>query len=228
MPFSIDNPILKPLLERIASVASLIHSYGWAEANAGNISIDVSRLFALGEEKDKRLYLVSKTGSRYRQTAKNPKDNFLLIESYKDTDHFHPSDARPTSEWISHRCLQRMRDEYKVILHTHPAEIIALAQIPHFSQKADKLNELLPRILPEMPIYLPEGVAIAPLCPPGSKELCDASLNALTNQKALIWEGHGLLTFANDLDEALDYMEIVVKACKVLFLLPSSHFSSLF
>lgn len=61
---------------------------------------------------------------------------------------------------------------------------------------------------------------MAPLCPPGSKALCDASACALKDEKALIWSGHGLLTFSDDLDFALDYMEIIVKACRVFFLYP--------
>lgn len=216
---TLNDARLEPLLEQISKVAGHIHSYGWAEANAGNISINVSSLFAPEERDSKQLYLVSKAGSRYRQTALKPKDNLLLVLSDKERDIYLPDDARPTSEWISHKCLQMQRPEFSVILHTHPAEIIALRQIPKL-QDTKLLNRLLPEILPEFSLYLPEGIAIAPLCPPGSQELCDASSSALKDEKALIWSGHGLLSFSDDLDFALDYMEIIVKACRVLFLYP--------
>ncbi len=216
---TLDDARLELLLQQISEVAGHIHSYGWAEANAGNISINVSSLFTPEELDSKQLYLVSRAGSRYRQTALKPKENLLLVLSDKDQDIYQPSDAKPTSEWISHKCLQMQRPRFSVILHTHPAEIIALRQIPKL-QDTKLLNRLLPEILPEFSLYLPEGIAMAPLCPPGSQELCDASSSALKDEKALIWSGHGLLSFSDDLDFALDYMEIIVKACRVLFLYP--------
>ncbi|HQB98071.1 MAG TPA: class II aldolase/adducin family protein, partial [Candidatus Cloacimonadota bacterium] len=97
------------------------------------------------------------------------------------------------------------------------AEIIALSNLP-LAQDPTQLNKVLAELLPELPLYLPEGIALAPRAAPGSLELCELSSLALTNQKALIWSGHGLLAFANDLDEALDYLEIITKAAKVYFL----------
>lgn len=202
------------LLDEIAETARLIHQYGWAEANAGNISIEVSNRVAQPKA-DTRYYLVSKTGSRYRQTALNPITNLLLIEVGKE-EIFHPREARPTMEWISHRCLQNAIGENNMVLHTHPAEIIALAKV---NKSQEELNRIFASILPELPLYLPDGFAIAPLHPPGSQALCDASLRCYKGQKVLIWSGHGILSFGKNLDEALDYMEIVVKAAKVFFLL---------
>ncbi len=202
------------LMAEIAETARLIHSYGWAEANAGNISIDVSDRVQ-NPQPDTRYYLVSRTGSRYRQTANDPMKNLLLIASGA-SDVCFPPDARPTMEWISHRCLQKAIGDRKVVLHTHPAEIIALAQL---SYDEEQLNELFANLLPELPLYLPEGFAIAAHRMPGSQALCDASLEALDGQKALIWSGHGLLCFGHTLDEAMDYMEIMVKAARILLLL---------
>lgn len=204
----------KILLNKISEVAGLIHQYGWAEANAGNLSIDVTSLVP-NPQPESAYYLVSRTGSRYRQTAKDPIGNLLIVE-WNETETFYPADAKPTMEWVSHRCLQKAIGDKTVVLHTHPAEIIALA---HLGLSESELNARLAELLPELPLYLPEGFAIAPYCPPGSAELCDACLQALKGQKALIWSGHGLLCFGAKLDEALDYMEIMVKAAKILLML---------
>lgn len=214
---SISHPDYQSLLDKIAEIAALIHSYGWAEANAGNLSIDVSDIVSRHIPSQDRWFIVSRTGSRYRQTAMHPSDNLLLINCNEDHDAFFPETAKPTSEWISHRCLQIENARFSVVLHTHPAEIIALAALP-IMQQPEELNQLMASLLPELPLYLPEGVAICPHQPPGSLQLCQSSQKVLTNQKALIWTGHGLLTFATDLDEALDYMEIIVKAARVFFL----------
>lgn len=214
---SIKHPHYKPLLDNIAEVAAQIHSYGWAEANAGNLSIDVSEIVNKELQTTKKWFIVSRTGSRYRQTALRPSDNLLLISCCEEEDTFFPQAAKPTSEWISHRCLQREHGRFSVILHTHPAEIIALSSLPIIRQP-EAFNQMMADILPELPLYLPEGIAICPFQPPGSIQLCEHSQKVLTNQKALIWTGHGLLTFANELDEALDYMEIIVKAARIFFL----------
>lgn len=202
------------LLQQISECAGLIHQYGWAEANAGNLSIEVSQ-FVADADPDSQYYIVSRTGSRYRQTAQNPLPNLLLIQT-KDEDIYYPHDARPTIEWVSHRCLHRLIGANSVVLHTHPAEIIALSDLNFCSQE---LNLRFACLLPELPLYLPEGFAVAPYCRPGSEELCEASQRALNGQRALIWSGHGLLCFGKNLDEALDYMEIMVKAAKILLLL---------
>lgn len=214
---SIRHPDYQPLLDKIAEVAAQIHAYGWAEANAGNLSIDVSDIVKKHIPTEEKWFIVSRTGSRYRQTAIRPHDNLLLISCNEDRDTFFPQAAKPTSEWISHRCLQMANTRFSVILHTHPAEIIALSSLP-IMQHPEELYQMMSSLLPELPLYLPEGVAICPHQPPGSLQLCQSSQRVLTCQKALIWSGHGLLTFANDLDEALDYMEIIVKAARIFFL----------
>lgn len=214
---SINHPEYKALLDKIAEVAAHIHTYGWAEANAGNLSIEVSDIVNKQIQTQERWFIVSRTGSRYRQTAVCPSDKLLLISCCKDGDIFFPQSAKPTSEWISHRSLQMAHPRFSVILHTHPAEIIALSSLPIIHQPQE-FNQMMISLLPELPLYLPEGIAICPYQPPGSLQLCQHSQKVLTDQKALIWTGHGLLTFAQDLDEALDYMEIIVKAARIFFL----------
>ncbi len=214
---NLHHPAFRQLLQQIAVVSGHIHAYGWAEANAGNLSIDVTDIITRHRDTQNKWYIVSRTGSRYRQTALDPIANLLLVACEKQQDTYYPPDAKPSSEWISHRKLQLTHDEFSVILHTHPAQIIALSAL-NIAQESSTLNQMLAEILPEFSLYLPEGVAICPQEAPGSAELCIASQKALTNQRALIWTGHGLLAFANDLDFALDYLEITVKAAKLLFL----------
>lgn len=212
------HPVFDELIDKISEIAALIHSYGWAEANAGNLSVDVSDLLQASDPAQVRYYLVSRAGSRYRQTALKPRDNLLLIRTEAEHDRCFPAYAKATSEWVSHRCLQLHNPRFNVILHTHPAEIIALAA-EKISATPELLNDHFARILPEISLYLPQGIALCPPLPPGSLELCQASLKALQDQSALIWNGHGLLTFAEDLDQALDLQEIVVKAAKIHFLI---------
>jgi len=213
----LSDPILDEIIAKISEISALVHSYGWAEANAGNLSVDVTDIVKERCPDDARTFLVSRTGSRYRQTAKDPRENLLLIISKNDEDSFSPPYAKPTSEWISHRSLQFALPEINVILHTHPAEIVALND-DRIALDEALLNSHFQEILPEMSVYLPHGIALCPLLPPGSEALCLASAKALKNKDALIWNGHGLLTLGKTLDQALDYQEIIVKAARIHFL----------
>ncbi|HOH96890.1 MAG TPA: class II aldolase/adducin family protein [Candidatus Cloacimonadota bacterium] len=210
---------LSETLEQLSSVADCIYRNGWAEANAGNVSIDVSSLLQPDYDPHRIAdwYIVSRTGSRYRQMAQDPIPNLVLISVGK-TEQIYPNGARPTSEWQSHYRLQKALPGFECILHTHPAEVIAFGH-KYSDMDVTARNELLAHVLPELPLYLPEGIAFAEYQPPGSIALAEASIRALSNQKALVWSGHGLLCFGHDPDDALDYSEIICKACKIALML---------
>lgn len=221
---------LPSLIESITEIARCIWQNGWAEANAGNMSFDIRtqlhELYLVKETDLTRYYLVSRTGSRYRQYAKDLMNSFVLVAVEKDglesTQTIYPVESKPTSEWQTHRRIQEYfqtyKPDYKCIIHVHPAEIIALSQLPAYNDPVS-LNQRLMSILPETKYYLPTGVAMARFAETGTTELAEASMAALAAQNALIWQGHGLMAFGKDPDEAFDYLEIVNKAAKLWFLL---------
>ena len=79
---------LKRLYEEIAEISGYLWQKNWAERNAGNFSIDITDEIDLHElsnshqqnimmeipypELEDRVFIVSTTGSRYRDIAKNP------------------------------------------------------------------------------------------------------------------------------------------------------------
>jgi len=203
-------------IRQLSSIGPLIWQRGWAEANAGNVSM---RLTDFGNDPLQAVtYLVSRTGSRYRQFAHDPMKSLLLIEATgSDWRSLIPS-VRPSSEWMAHLSLHQLfrhsgRND-RVILHAHPAAVIAISHFPIFKDER-AFNADLAEVLPELPLYLREGVCCCPAQAPGSLALAEASVRHLDGRKAMIWEKHGLLCFGESLDEAFDYMEIVVKACEI-------------
>lgn len=205
------------LLANLAEVGTCIWQRGWAEANAGNVSI---RLTDYGEQEDDPvLFLVSKTGTRYRQFGNSTIVNFVLIEVKGDQYRCLDAEAKPTSEWNAHlnlhRHFKKMGLDRRVILHSHPTEVICLSH-QDFIEDEEVLYQELAAALPELPLFLDTGIHVCPLYPPGSETLALASVTDLKDEKALIWSKHGLLTFGYCLDEAFDYMEVIVKAAKIL------------
>lgn len=227
------EPSFLCLIDKIKDIADRIWQSGWAEANAGNLSINITDMISslnLSEsevssdtkqkispqEQNKSWYLVSRTGSRYREFAVSPKQCLVLICVDRNTEVFFPKAAKATSEWISHLSIHQLFEksgrEEKVILHAHPKDIISLSHLPEYG---DELVEKLYQALPEMQIYLPQGFALTSFSPPGSCVLAEKSLAALQSAKVIVWQYHGLLCCGKDLDMAFDYLEIVTKAAAV-------------
>lgn len=205
------------LLAKLAEIGSCIWQRGWAEANAGNVSI---RLTDYGEQDDDPvLFLVSKTGTRYRQFAQNTLDKLVLIEVRGEQYRCLNAGSKPTSEWNAHlnlhRHFKKLGLDRRVVLHCHPDEIILLSH-EAFIEDNEVLYQEMAAALTELPLFLDTGIQICAEYPPGSEALAQTSVLMLKDEKALIWSKHGLLTFGRCLDEAFDYMEVTVKAAKIL------------
>lgn len=228
-PFPI-NPAIDMLLFQIADISRRIWDRGWAEANAGNLSVNITDMIPESNRSHSQWYLVSRSGSRYRQMASNPLQSLVLIQVDESEHTRYPADARPTSEWSSHCGLQQSLNDpsRRFILHAHPSPVIAISQTPLYDN-SELLNRTLASILPEMPLYLPQGIACGPHLQPGSDELAHSSVSVIGERKVLIWQKHGILCCGKDPDEAFDYLEIVTKAAQVWLKLQSitqvTHFS---
>lgn len=227
-------------LKSIRKVAGWLWDRGWAEWGAGNISVNITGLFSetnLHKNKNAQAYplsnlslslLISLSGSRMRQIMKKPEKGLCIVNIsersepniFPLTKHKHP--PSPTSEFASHllihQTLLKHRPDHKALLHTHPAEIIALSQIEELrSQEA--INDELSAILPELRIYLPEGIAFVPYLESGSMELAKESAEAMKDFRVAIWEKHGIIATGPTLEEAFDAIDLVAKAARILFLI---------
>jgi rhamnulose-1-phosphate aldolase len=216
------SSVLTDLLAQIMGVAAQINLRGWSEAKAGNISVNVSKEMNRLLNDENTWYLVSRSSSRYRQIAINPLDNLTLVSIWDGSEEIYPPGQKPTSEWFSHLALhQHFAIENRadsVVLHSHPNEILLMCR-SELSLNDDLLSRELFRTLPEMEFFLPGGVGVVPYHTPGSIDLAASSLEVIAGKHALIWKDHGLLTFGESPDQALDRMEVIVKAVQLLLYL---------
>lgn len=224
--FSEVKPFRK-LVGRLCKVAGEIHHQGWAEANAGNVSLRLGPMLRPYLEAEGFLphfplsewYLVSRSGSRYRDLADNPKRALMLIGVGSRESCF-PALAKPTSEWLCHRMMHENHApaDLSCLLHTHPTEVIALSNTALYANQ-EQLNKTLFNLIPELEIFLPGGISIAPYAKAGSEILAGISCQRIEDKHVLIWERHGLIVLAENPDKALDLTEVVNKAAKLFFLL---------
>ena len=240
------NKEFKKTLEEIKKVSGLLWQKGWAEANAGNFSVNVTGYFGKTELKipgngikTGRIYkhlkenfiLLSSTGSRMRDISENPIPLLCLLYFDKTGNCFHriplegSDNNKPTSEIFSHleihNTLRKNNSKDKVILHTHPAEVISLTHIKKYKNEYN-INNLLYSIQPETAILFPEGIGFVPYFKTGSEKLAIETKKKFLKNKIVIWEKHGCVSTGGNFYEAFDRIDVFVKSLNIFFLVCSS------
>lgn len=244
-----DCPALEPVIEDMIEVANYLWERGWAERNAGNLSVDVTEIISgcdIGREGESlrkleytyphlagRSYMVTGSRHRFRDIGKDVPHNVCILRVEEDGAGFRliwggeaGPEFRPTSEFPTHL---RLHEDLRangapenVVLHTHPTELIALTHMPEYRDEA-ALNQALWSIHPEVKVNLPKGVGFVPYDVPGSEALAVATSECFSRGYALVlWEVHGCVARATNILDAFDLIDIATKAAKVLLMCRSA------
>lgn len=238
---------LKKSIAEMAEVAGYLWQKGWAERNAGNISVSLAELRPSDLPDDFRpffislpdifpdvagkCFIVSATNKRMRDLARQPMKNAIIIRitddgnGYNIISHYGKTDLRPTSELATHLAVhsmiaRRKRPE-RAVMHTHVTELAALTQIKEFVDEK-RLNRLLWSMHPETKIFVPAGVGFVPFLLPGTVQAGEATVRALEDHQAAIWEKHGLFAIGGNLQETFDLADILAKSASIYFMCRSS------
>ncbi len=240
MPPTVPRPLV-PILNEFADVAGRLWELGWAEASAGNISADVTALLRYPPTRGRselqlprplpvlggRRYLVTATGSRFRELARSPEDKVRLVEVSDDGRRatwsglvWQPAEVRPTSELASHleifAALGEAASPSRAVLHTHATHLATLSHLERCAD-ADELNRLLWSTHPESKIFAPRGVTLLPYLLPGSSELGVATARAVrSGADTVLWRYHGCIAHAVDAATALDRIHVLDKAADMV------------
>ncbi|HDZ25941.1 hypothetical protein LCGC14_0652870 [marine sediment metagenome] len=235
---------LENIITNIAEVARILWKLGWAESNAGNISVNVTEhipedIKELNKFPSKEIdksypglsgfsFFITGAGTRMRDLAKEPSGNACILRLAEKSNRYHilwggRSDlsVEPTSEIHSHlsihRFLLQKKAPQKVIIHAHPEELIALTHVHEYKQES-KLNRLLRSMNPAVKIIIQKGVGLVPYRVPGSDELAQATVKAIEKHDVVLWEKHGCLAIGTDVLEAFDRVDILNKAARIFFM----------
>ncbi len=238
---------VKKELEKVSRVAGYLWTRGWAERNAGNLSINLTRYFSQEEVRGKGKFkafpfpkevggfviFITGKGSYIRSLIHDMEEGACIIYINKEATGYHiiwggsPEGFKPTSEMISHLKIHRYNSEYKpdhiAILHTHPTEIIALTHHPLF-QDEEAFNRSLWQMCPEVRVYTPNGVHCTPYALPGSEKMADLTIKGLGKRDVILWEKHGALATGTDIEKAFDLIDVSNKGAKLLLTCWSAGF----
>ncbi len=234
----------------ISVTAGFLWDKGWAERNAGNISINITKTipefppgldFHPEVELDiayphlkNNIIVVTGTGTRMRDVHKDTYANTCLIfmddsgKSYRKMQKFDlPNEPEPTSEFPSHLAIHNMlvaenREEH-VILHTHPNKLIALTHIKEYCDE-DRINNLLWSVQPETYVFIHEGLGFVPYLQTGSHDLAEATIEKFRNHRIVLWEKHGCLAIGKSAESAFDLIDIAEKSASIFFMVKNAGY----
>lgn len=225
-------------LEKIASVAGFLWQREWAEANGGNISVNLTSLTGsfhgdLTQSGIKtelpevvpaitgNLFYVTGSGMRMRDVANAPLDFGALIRICKDGKYFEmvsEKKVKPTSELPSHLSIHNFMmsrgSQKSVVLHTHPTELIALTHCPPFLD-SERLTHMLWSMIPETRVLVPKGVGVVPYVLTGTTAMAKTSIKQLEKHDVVLWEKHGALAVGNDIMDCFDLIDTLTKSAKI-------------
>ncbi|HEX7411273.1 MAG TPA: rhamnulose-1-phosphate aldolase [Bacteroidales bacterium] len=235
------NQVVIREIEKISEVAGYLWQREWAERNAGNISLDLTGLMEVSSihtagrsyvkcsmpaEASGLVIFVSGTGERLRDLIKTPEKAGCIIVIDRKAEGYHivwggegRPEIRPTSEFVTHIAVHLFNNQsgtnHRCVVHTHPIELIALSHHKVFGHDQDALNKALWSMLPEIRLFVPKGVCIAPYTLPGSKALADFTIEGLKKYSVILWAKHGALATGSDALEAFDYLDVANKGAKI-------------
>jgi len=228
------------LLAEIIKTSHDMWFKGWAEANAGNISVRLpheatdneplfdqkGEWFPLPERVPDvagDFYLVTGTGRFLRNIEIAPEKNLGVIElddrgsAYRVAWGFKPM-GKPTSELLPHMKVHAVRKAVsdnmdRAVIHTHSPNLIALSIA--LDMDTVKLTRLLWEMHAECIVMFPEGIEFLPWTMPGSVELAEATARAVRARRAVVWQFHGILAVGRSLDAAFGLIDTVEKAASI-------------
>ncbi|MDL2265162.1 rhamnulose-1-phosphate aldolase [Parabacteroides sp. OttesenSCG-928-G21] len=242
-----NNAPLTAEIARIAEVAGYLWERGWAERNGGNISVNITSLM-YEEEKELtslcpaiplkepvkalagEIFYVTGTGKRMRYIAKDPFANGSIIRISTDGCSFEiiaEEPVPPTSELPSHllmhNYLREQGRDNRVVLHTHPTEIIGLTHCKPFLD-ATTLTRTMWSMIPECRIIIPKGIGMIPYEIPGTIELAHATIKELAKHDMVCWEKHGVLAVGEDIIECFDAIDTLNKSAQIYLVARTAGF----
>ena len=228
------------IIIRMARIGRDIHRKGWAEANAGNISLRLTPALCKDEDSfnhnsdwvklkspfpqlGRHCFLITAAGAHLRNIELSPPQNLGVIELDETRQNYRllwgfENDTQPTSELLAHLQAHAARKRIKhrqdcVFMHCHCPNLIALS----YALPLDTitLTRLLWQMHIECIVMFPQGVEFIPWKLSGSDDLAQTTAHALQKRRAVLWQFHGIGAVGNSLDDAFGLIETIEKAAQI-------------
>lgn len=215
---------------------------GWNERNGGNMSYrmrddEVKELLPLlssecewqpigltVENLANEYFMVTGSGKFYKNVLREPENNICIVKIDAKGENYAivwglAQGGRPTSELPTHLLnhsikKEKTNGEYRVIMHAHPANTIALTFLLPLEDKV--FTREIWGMITECPIVFPAGIGVLPWMVCGSSDIAYATGEKIKKYDAVIWSHHGIFCAGPDFDVAFGLMDTIEKAAEIL------------
>jgi rhamnulose-1-phosphate aldolase len=221
------------LLQEIVKTAHDLWLRGWAERNAGNISVRLSetqleRRFAEDAgwcdtgialtDLAGRHFLFTGSGQHMRNVERDPQGTLGVVQLDDEGKRYRTvwgfsRGCLPASELPAHLRIHATRKTDHAVIHTHPTNIVALTCA--LDLDAASLTRLLWEMHPECLVVFPDGCGFIEFEIPGSDELARATAEVLKTRRMTVWQHHGIVAAGPDLDTAFGLIDTAEKAAEI-------------
>ena len=228
-----------PFMTEMIRTATCMYDRGWDERNGGNISMmldeeataeyldtgNVLRTIFTGftaPELDGRVFLVTGTGKYFKNIRYAPEVNLGIVRlkdqgrqadllwGFSDGGQF-------TSEFpahmMSHRARLKAEPENRVIMHCHPANLLAMTYVHTLDER--EFTRTLWQMCTECIVVFPDGVNVLPWMLCGTNEIGEATAEKMLSARLVVWSQHGIYGAGKDLDETFGLIETAEKAAEI-------------
>ena len=214
---------------------------GWHEYHAGNISYRLTaeeRAQALAQAAAPgpwtplgtklpslagECFLVSAAGSGFRRLDKAPEKYLGILELDGEGAAWRClwglEGGRPTSELPAHLMNHEIKrqwggEDYRVIYHAHPTNLIALSFVLPLTDAA--FTRELWEMEPECAMTFPQGVGVLPWVTPGSEQSAIETGEKMKRYDVVLWAYHGAFCAGQTFEQTFGVMHTVEKSAEIL------------
>ena len=215
---------------------------GWNERNGGNMSYrmkeeevaPIRHLFDFSgewrpigltvENLANEFFTVTGSGKYYKNVLREPENNICIVQIDEKGENYKIvwglcEGGVPTSEFPTHLLNHSIKKEktngaYRVIMHAHPANTIALTFLLPLEDKA--FTREIWEMITECPIVFPAGIGVVPWMVCGSSDIAYATGEKIKQFDAVIWSHHGIFCCGQDFDVAFGLMDTIEKSAEIL------------
>lgn len=237
---SVNNDFLNSaFIKEIVDAGQLMFERGWAERNAGNISCmipnaEAEKFFNINQpersfdlelsiqELAGKIFLITASGAYLRRLKSDPAKDLGVCRVSLDGKRLEllwgfEAGGVPTSEMymhlMGHMARLRVDPNHRVIIHTHPTNIIVMSAIEQLDERA--LTAALWRMHSECIVIFPDGVGLIPWMVPGALGISTKTAGKLAEYRLVVWPLHGLIGTGSSIDEAMGLIETVEKTAEI-------------
>ena len=231
-----------PFMVEMIRTTTEMYRHGWDERNGGNVSLmldeaevkeyldvnNVLRTIPVGFKAPAlagKYFLVTGTGKYFKNVQFDPAKNLGLLRITEDGENAeilwgYSDGGKFTSEFpahmMSHVARLAVDPENRVVMHCHPANLLAMTYVHDLDEKA--FTRTLWQMCTECIVVFPDGVNVLPWMLCGTNSIGEATAEKMMEFRLVVWGMHGIYGAGKTMDETFGLIETVEKAAQIYML----------